>query len=488
MPPLERRGLYRGLVHAPLGLALAPVDGGHDYLRVDAVAVLQRDVQERVEQAVAQEVRFKAEIEEARVLSVVVVVVLLDARVLDALHPGLDAELVCGVHHQLGELPDRELLGELVEDPHLAALGGVFHGELDAAHRVADVEVAPRLGTVAVNRERVAYGRLYTEAVEDRSEDLLVVEAVYEAPVALALLRDGPVDDALVQVRGPETPDLAGEVDVVGVVDLAEVIPASGLLREGQKVLAAVVLDLDVALFDVYVGLAILSHRAELHQVAVGHVLVYGEEHVQVADDVVVLGVDGVAPVDHRVGRGPLLGEVHDSVRLVALYDLGDELPVQKVAELEPDGLRAHLAPRPNPVLYVRDRGQARGAELVVDRPPDAVVHDDDLMTNVREVQGGRSATVPVATENQYLHYFRSLLLFARSIFFFGIRPHSNRTCQPTIVAEKSPNEYCIGANALFHFSRGRARQIRGSAPGIALTTHRLTYPADAILPQLNAN
>jgi hypothetical protein len=97
-------------------------------------------------------VRFEAEVEEACVLGVVVVVVLLDARVLDALHPGLDAELARGVHHQLGELPDRELLGELVEDPHLAALGGVLHGELDAAHSVADVEVAPRLGTVAVDR------------------------------------------------------------------------------------------------------------------------------------------------------------------------------------------------------------------------------------------------------------------------------------------------------------------------------------------------
>src|SRR5215210_9034615 len=223
MPTLERRGLDRRLVHALPGLALAPVDGRHDNLRIDAVAVLQRDVQERVQQAVAQEVRFEAEVEEARVLGVVVVVILLDARVLDALHPGLDAELVRGVHHQLGELPDRELLRELVEAPHLAALGGVFHRELDAAYRVADVEVTPRLGTVAVDRERVAYGRLHAEAVEDRPEDLLVVEAVYEAPIALGLLRDGPVDDALVQVRGPETPDLAGEMNVVGVVDLAEV-------------------------------------------------------------------------------------------------------------------------------------------------------------------------------------------------------------------------------------------------------------------------
>jgi hypothetical protein len=175
----------------------------------------------------------------------------------------------------------------------------------------------------------VAYDRLHTEAVEDRSEDLLVVEAVYEAPVALGLLRDGPVDDALVQVRSPQAPDLAGEVDVVGVMDLAEVVPASWLLREGQEVLAAVVLDLDVALFDVYVGLAVLAHRAELHQMAVGRVLVYGEEHVQVADNVVVLSIDGMAPVDHGVGRRPLLGEVHDSLGLVALHDVGDELPVK---------------------------------------------------------------------------------------------------------------------------------------------------------------
>src|SRR5215213_180820 len=387
MPPLERRGLDRGLVHALPGLTLAPVDGRHDNLRIDAVAVLQRDVQERVKQAVAQEVRFEAEVEEARVLGVVVVVILLDARVLDVLHPGLDAELVRGVHHQLGELPDRELLRELVEDPHLAALGGVFHCELDAADRVADVEVAPRLGTVAVDCERVAYGRLHTEAVEDRSED-----------------------DALVQVRGPQAPDLAGEVDVVGVVDLAEVVPASWLLREGQEVLAAVVLYLDVALFDVYVGLAVLAHRAELHQVAVWHVLVYGEEHVQVADNVVVLGVDGMPPVDHGVGSGPLLGEVHDGLGLVALHDLGDELPVKQVAELEPYDLRARLAPGPDPVLYLRDGGQARGAELVVDGPPDAVVHDDDLVADVRKMQGGRPATIPVAAENQYLHYSRSLL------------------------------------------------------------------------------
>src|SRR5918999_2765935 len=149
---------------------------------------------------------------------------------------------------------------------------------------------------------------------------------------------------------------------------------------------------------------------------AVRRVLVYGEEHVQVADDVVVLGVDGMTPVDHRVGRRPLLGEVHDGLGLVALHDLGDELPVQEVAELEPDGLPANLAPRPDPVLYLRDRGQARGAELVVDGPPDAVVHDYHFMADVGKMQRGRPATISIATENQYLHYSRSLHYFTISV------------------------------------------------------------------------
>ena len=78
-------------------------------------------------------------------------------------------------------------------------------------------------------------------------------------------------------------------------------------------------LDGDVALFDVDVGRAVLAHGAQLDQVAVGGELADGEEHVEGADDVVDLGEDGVLAVDHRVGRGALLGEVHDGVGLERL-------------------------------------------------------------------------------------------------------------------------------------------------------------------------
>src|SRR3712207_7195332 len=44
---------------------------------------------------------------------------------------------------------------------------------------------------------------------------------------------------------GAQAPDPAGEVDVVRVVDLREVVERTGELRERQRVLAALVLDLD---------------------------------------------------------------------------------------------------------------------------------------------------------------------------------------------------------------------------------------------------
>jgi hypothetical protein len=88
-------------VDALLGLAGAPVDARHDHVPVDAVVVLDGDVHQRVQEAVAQVVRLQAEVKQLGVRGVVVVVVLLDARVLDVLQARLDAQLGRGVYDQL---------------------------------------------------------------------------------------------------------------------------------------------------------------------------------------------------------------------------------------------------------------------------------------------------------------------------------------------------------------------------------------------------
>ena len=80
----------------------------------------------------------------------------------------------------------------------------------------------------------------------------------------------------LVEVGGGELPGFGGEVDVVAVVDLGEVVKAVGLLWVGQCVGAPVVVDRDPALLDVDVRRPVLAHGAQLHQVAVRVELLWG--------------------------------------------------------------------------------------------------------------------------------------------------------------------------------------------------------------------
>src|SRR5207245_1699462 len=75
------------------------------------------------------------------------------------------------------------------------------------------------------------------------------------------------VDHALVQVGGAQSPDPAGELDVVAVVQLGKMVEAARLHRERQAILAAVVRDGEEAFLDVDIRGAVLAHRAQLDEV-----------------------------------------------------------------------------------------------------------------------------------------------------------------------------------------------------------------------------
>ena len=80
-------------------------------------------------------------------------------------------------------------------------------GDFDAAHGVANIQVAARLPALAVDRQRMAHGRLRAEAVQHRAEDLVVIEAVDEGFVQRHFVGHGAVHHALVQIGGAQSPD-----------------------------------------------------------------------------------------------------------------------------------------------------------------------------------------------------------------------------------------------------------------------------------------
>ena len=115
---------------------------------------------------------------------------------------------------------------------------------------------------------------------------------------------------------------------------LGQVIEGARPLRVQDPVPAPLVLDLEPAFLDVDVGGAVLAHRPQLDQVDARVRLRDRVQHVEVADHVVGLRVDGVLPVDHRVRRGPLLAEVDDGVGLELADHLVGELRVAQVADI----------------------------------------------------------------------------------------------------------------------------------------------------------
>ena len=147
------------------------------------------------------------------------------------------------------------------------ASAGLQQGQLHTGQGVADVEHAPGLAALAVDGEGVAHHGLDAEAVEHGPEHGVVVEARGQVGVHGGLVGLLAVDHALVEVGDPEPPDATGEVQVVAVVHLGQVVEGPGLLGIGQDVGPALVGDLDVALFDVDVGGAVLPHGPELHEV-----------------------------------------------------------------------------------------------------------------------------------------------------------------------------------------------------------------------------
>ena len=119
---------------------------------------------------------------------------------------GQEDDLGAGqLRDQLGQVAHAVGLGRLVE--HRDALAGrrrVVDRDLDAAHRVADVDERPRLAARAVHRQGVADGGLHQEAVEHRAVVAVVVEAVDEPLVEGRLVGLRAPDDPLVQVGDPD--------------------------------------------------------------------------------------------------------------------------------------------------------------------------------------------------------------------------------------------------------------------------------------------
>ena len=225
-----------------------------------------------------------------------------------------------------------------------------------------------------------------------------------------------------------QAPDPTPEHDVVAVVHLGQVVEGAGLLGVGHDVGAALVGDLDEPFLNVDVGVAVLPHCPQLDEVNVGVGLLNGVHHVQVADDVVDLGVDRVLAVDHGIGGGTLLAEVDDGVGLRLGDDAVRKRGVGEVPDPYVNGVTRHLFPARDPFFEGSDRHQAVHTHFEVVLPAHQIVDDGDLVPESRQMQSRGPTEITVSSENQNLHFTRVFtqaprLLRSRYTFIMGQIP-----------------------------------------------------------------
>src|SRR5579884_83073 len=171
---------------------------------VDSLSESPNLSQHGVDQRLRELMGFKPQVEKLGVLGVVVVIFHLDAGVRKVVDPNIHSHLRCRLLYQAGELGHGELLRKLIEHPELAPFRRVQEGKLDAPQGVDDVEEASGLVPTSVECQRMVRHGLDAKPIEGRAEDIIVMEAGSEAVVEPGLLGLHSVDDALVQVGGPQ--------------------------------------------------------------------------------------------------------------------------------------------------------------------------------------------------------------------------------------------------------------------------------------------
>ena len=159
---------------------------------------------------------------------------------------------------------------------------------------------------------------------------------------------------------------------------------------------APVVLDPDVAFFDIDIRRAVFAHGAELHQVAIGPKFAERKQQVQRSNHIVHLREHRMLAVDHRIRSGALFGEVNHRIRLEVFDHTGQKIVVVHVADKHLDGFPGELLPDAQPVRQGLNGRQGLRAHFEIPLPPQEIIHHGHRVSLPGQIERRGPATVTI--------------------------------------------------------------------------------------------
>ena len=187
----------------------------------------------------------------------------------------------------LGQFADPIVARHLVDDAILAGLRWRDDQTGHALHGVLQPDKATHLLSGPIDRQRHPHNRLGHETVDHSSKPLVDVKPSSQPGVSRKLWRVHPIDDTLHHVVGAQPPVLARLVHVEGVLHFADMVKAHRVA--GGKLPTHAPLSIVPVQHRVRrehsleqgpagQGRAILAHRPQFDQGALGRCIAHGEQ------------------------------------------------------------------------------------------------------------------------------------------------------------------------------------------------------------------
>mmetsp|Transcript_59639 Transcript_59639/g.146209 ORF Transcript_59639/g.146209 Transcript_59639/m.146209 type:complete len:335 (-) Transcript_59639:170-1174(-) len=263
------------------------------------------------------------------------------------------------------------------------------------------------LSTGTVHSEWDAHRTLHQEPVQDCSVITIVIEAVDKTFVKDGLGCVCSPDDTLVQVCDTELVVLLVELPQNSIKTFGGMVDRPGVGRvQDVRFTSTGQNDVDVTFWDFSTGrtVPVDAHGTEMDDVCIDVSIDDGTAQVVGPTYVVVDRVPLALRILHRIRCGTLFGEVDDRIRLFRLDQIDKQVIFFGDVHIdELDVLSGHFLPCLDTSLRTCDGCQRVATQIQIDLSTAQVVNDDDIMSSVGQVKGGRPSAEPVTTQDDDL-------------------------------------------------------------------------------------
>src|SRR5947209_6020425 len=121
---------------------------------------------------------------------------------------------------------------------------------------------------------------------------------------------------------------------------------------------------------------------------------------MQITNDIVLVTLDGMVNVNHRIGSAWNFAVMDDSFGLEFLEDAFNKIPFLKITNIGDDRFAREFLPNPDTLMQRNNWSQAICATFHVHPSSQKIINHRDFVTTFRKVHGCTPAKITITTKN----------------------------------------------------------------------------------------